>query len=51
MHRDKQTEFIELKTQDNSIPDNLVKSVIAFANSEGGDIYIGVSQEVNIIGI
>ena len=51
MHRDEQTEFIDLRTYSSSLPVDISKTVVAFANSEAGDIYIGVSQEGNIIGV
>ena len=51
MHRDEQTEFIDLRTYSSSLPVDISKTAVAFANSEGGDIYIGVSQEGSIIGV
>ncbi|MCH5585932.1 putative DNA binding domain-containing protein [Shimazuella sp. AN120528] len=40
--------FVELKQQ---YSDEIKKSVIAFANTKGGTIYIGISDSGNIIGV
>lgn len=43
-----ETENIEFKLQ---FTDELYKEVIAFANTEGGVIYIGIDNEGNVVGI
>lgn len=43
-----ETENIEFKSQ---FTDNLYKEVIAFANTNGGVIYIGVDNKGNVVGI
>lgn len=43
-----ETENIEFKSQ---FTDNLYKEVIAFANTNGGVIYIGIDNKGNVVGI
>lgn len=43
-----ETENMELKSQ---FTDDLYKEVIAFANTDGGVIYIGIDNEGNVVGI
>ncbi|MBQ7958698.1 MAG: ATP-binding protein, partial [Oscillospiraceae bacterium] len=43
-----ETENIEFKSQ---FTDELYKEVIAFANTDGGVIYIGIDNNGNAIGI
>lgn len=43
-----ETENVEFKSQ---MLENLYKEVIAFANTDGGTIYIGIDDQGNIIGI
>ena len=43
-----ETENIEFKLQ---ITDEIYKEVIAFANTDGGTIYIGIDDNGNVVGI
>ena len=43
-----ENEHVEYKSQ---ITDEIYKEVIAFANTEGGVIYIGIDDQGNVIGI
>ncbi len=43
-----ESETLELKEK---YTDSLVRDIVAFLNSEGGDIYIGVSDEGEVIGV
>jgi ATP-dependent DNA helicase RecG len=43
-----ETENIEFKLK---VTDDLYKEVIAFANTDGGTIYIGIDDEGNVVGI
>ena len=43
-----ETENVEFKAQ---ITDELSKEVIAFANTDGGVIYVGIDNEGNAIGV
>lgn len=44
-------EFKELDRITGKIPDSLVREIVAFANTEGGDIYLGVSNDETVVGI
>ena len=43
-----ESEHIEYKSQ---MVDDIYKEVIAFANTDGGVIYIGIDDQVNVAGI
>lgn len=43
-----ETENIEFKSQ---VTDDLYKEVIAFANTDGGTIYVGIDDDGNVVGI
>jgi len=45
------TEFKELDWQSKKIPDSVMKTICSFANTEGGDIYIGIRDDGSVIGI
>lgn len=47
-NRYRESEYVELKEQ---YSDTIIKEVIAFANSGGGSIYVGVNDDGEIIGI
>ena len=51
MYEDTQTEFEELNHFDHSLPRSLAKEIIAFANTEGGEIYIGIADNGSIVGV
>lgn len=44
----KETSTVELKSQ---FVDDIKQEIIAFANSNGGDIYVGIDDNSNIVGI
>ena len=44
----KESETVELKL---IVTDVIKKEIVAFANSEGGTIYIGVSDDGEVVGI
>ena len=44
----RESEFVELKSE---VVSDICKEVIAFANKEGGTIYIGVRDDGQILGI
>ena len=44
----KESEFVELKEQ---LTKEIKKEIVAFANSKGGTIYIGISDNGTIIGL
>ena len=44
----KESETIELKSK---VTSNLCKEIIAFANTNGGTIYIGYDDDSNLIGV
>ena len=44
----KESEIIELKSK---VTSNLCKEIIAFANTNGGTIYIGYDDNSNLIGV
>ena len=43
-----ETEIVELKLE---VVDDICKEVIAFANTKGGTIYIGVQNDGEVIGV
>lgn len=43
-----ETETIEFKSQ---FTDEIYKEVIAFANTEGGIVYVGIDNEGNVVGL
>ncbi len=44
-------EFKELDRQTGALPEGIIKTVVSFANTEGGEIYIGVSDDGKAIGV
>ena len=36
------TEFKELDRMKGTLPDSIPKEIVAFANTEGGDLYVGI---------
>ncbi len=44
-------EFKELDRNEGSIPQSVPKEIVAFANSEGGDLYIGISDDGTAVGV
>ncbi len=45
-----ETETVEFKTKANH-PDKIVKEIVAFANTKGGKLLIGISDSGNIVGL
>lgn len=45
------TEFKELDRRTGKLPDSVPKEVCAFANTEGGELFIGVGNDGTIIGV
>ena len=39
------TEFKELNRKDCSIPDSAIKSIVAFLNTQGGTLYLGIPDD------
>ena len=46
--RFEETEIVELK---GIVTDDIKKEIIAFANANGGALYIGVENDGNVIGV
>jgi len=44
------TEFKELNSKDSSIPDSAIRSVVAFLNTQGGTLYLGIRDAGSIWG-
>lgn len=45
------TEFKELDRMKGTLPDSVPKEIIAFANTEGGELYIGIRNDGSIVGV
>ena len=44
-------EFTELDRKKGTLPDSVPKEIVAFVNTEGGEIYIGISNDGSVIGV
>lgn len=44
-------EFKELDKTKGAIPNSLSKEIVAFANTEGGEIYIGINDKGEVVGV
>lgn len=51
MREDINIEFIELDRVTGKLPDSLPKEIISFANTEGGEIYIGIQNDEKVVGV
>ena len=51
MREDVNIEFKELDRNTGKLPDSLSKEIVAFANTEGGEIYIGIRDDETVIGV
>ncbi len=51
MRESTRTEFKELDRIKGCLPSSVPKEIVAFANTEGGDLYIGIRDDGTIIGI
>ena len=45
------TEFKELDRVKGTLPDSVPKEIIAFANTEGGELYIGIRNDGCVVGV
>lgn len=45
------TEFKELDRESGAIPSSTAKEIVAFANTEGGKLYLGIADDGSVIGI
>ena len=45
------TEFKELDRVKGTLPDSIPKEIIAFANTEGGELYIGIRNDGSVVGV
>lgn len=44
-------EFKELDRQNGALPESTAKEIIAFANTEGGVLYIGIRNDGSVTGV
>lgn len=44
-------EFKELDKAKGTLPDSVPKEIIAFANTEGGELYIGIQNDGTVVGV
>lgn len=44
-------EFKELDRTTKKLPESIAKELIAFANTEGGDLFVGISDDQTVIGV
>lgn len=44
-------EFKELDRMKGTLPDSVPKEIIAFANTEGGELYIGIRNDGSVVGV
>lgn len=51
MREDNNIEFKELDRVTGKLPDSLPKEIISFANTEGGEIYIGIQNDEKVVGV
>jgi len=45
------TEFKELDRVKGTLPDSVPKEIVAFANTEGGELYVGIRNEGSVVGV
>ncbi len=45
------TEFKEVDREKGTLPVSISKEIVAFANTEGGDIYIGIRDDGTVVGV
>ena len=45
------TEFKELDRVKGTLPDSIPKEIVAFANTEGGELYVGIRNDGSVIGV
>ena len=51
MREDINIEFTELDRVTGKLPDSLPKEITSFANTEGGEIYIGIQNDEKVVGV
>ena len=51
MRENVDVEFKELDRNSGKLPESLSRKIISFANTEGGDIYIGIRDDGTVIGV
>lgn len=51
MRENVDVEFKELDRNSGKLPESLSREIISFANTEGGDIYIGIRDDGTVIGV
>lgn len=51
MREDVNVEYKEVDRLKGTIPESVFKAIIAFANTEGGDIYIGIQDDGTVVGV
>jgi ATP-dependent DNA helicase RecG len=44
-------EFKELDRKTGKLPDSIPKEIVAFANTEGGELYIGIQDDGTVVGV
>ena len=45
------TEFKELDRKKGTLPDSVSKEIVAFANTEGGELYVGIRNDGSVAGV
>lgn len=45
------TEFKELDRTKGTLPDSIPKEIVAFVNTEGGDLYVGIRNDGRVVGV
>ena len=45
------TEFKELDRMKGTLPDSLPKEIVAYANTEGGELYVGIRNDGSVVGV
>lgn len=51
MNRENERTEYKLLGPNGKLPDSLIKEVITFVNSDGGEIYVGIADDGTIIGV
>ena len=51
MNRESERTEYKLLGPNGKLPDSLIKEVVAFINSDGGEIYVGIADDGTIIGV
>ncbi len=51
MEKNMNIEFKELDFETGGLPNSVPKEIVAFANTDGGDLYIGIRDDGSIVGV